>query len=72
MPYQVLDNGRPADSKNQNLRVDYGWDNSIFTTLNEAVDYAASYFYPYPAPKKVEKIDYSGYGDMAEIRFVTP
>lgn len=64
--FSVYDNGRLARYPEQ--RIHDSWANATFHTLEEAIIYARHYFDPYPSPEGVGKVDYSGYGDIAEIR----
>jgi hypothetical protein len=62
----VYDSNKLAQYPEQ--KIHYSWDNCKFETLPEAIEYAKKYFYPYQPPIGLGKIDYSGFGDFAEIR----
>ena len=75
MKYQVLDNDKPADCFNH--KVDKSWNTNVFDTFDEALEYARAWLAPYGGSydgksgivlKVNEPYDYSGYGDMIEIR----
>lgn len=72
MVYQVLENGKPADSKSYPKLANLGWDNSTFESFEAALAYALKWLGCY-APKTLEvgiPYDYSGYGDTIEIKKV--
>lgn len=67
--WEVFDNDRPAiihiDSKN-------GWNNNFFRDFTQALKYAKSWLGvqdTLPENYQGEPYDYSGFGDMIEIRF---
>lgn len=76
--FQVFDNNKPADTTGfPSLTKGNGWDNSVFPTYEEARKYAWMWLGPYGGSYDGEsgydlKVntpwDYSGYGDMIEIR----
>lgn len=73
--FQVFDNGKPADCWNQKSLGDgeNGWTTSAFDTLDDAQEYATRYLGIYNPGRSLEvgeKYDYSGYGDILEIREV--
>lgn len=71
MAYQVLDNGKPADCHHH--KVHFTWDQSTFDTLAGALAHARNWLgaHGHGVVLKVnEPVDYSGYGDMIEIREV--
>ena len=66
----VLDNGKPAQTRFH--KVDRSWNNCLFTTFEDAERYAISWLGVYnPSFGTLElnvPYDYSGYGDMIEIK----
>lgn len=54
MPYQVLDNGKPADTSPNGagckMTKGIGWDNSRFNTIDDAYKYAHEWLGPAYAP----------------------
>ena len=69
--FTVYDNNKPANQKGFPMLRGKGWVQNSFSTLNEAVDYAREWLGEYAliAPTEPNKpINYSGYGDMIEIR----
>lgn len=69
--FQVLDNGKPADSSEYPSLKGHGWNNSIFQFFEAAEAYAMLWLGKYSAcapdvPDK--KIDYTGCGDTIEIK----
>ena len=73
--FQVFDGGKPADCHHH--KVHSSWDNSIFPTFDEALCYARKWGAPYCGSYDGSEgiqlevnvpYDYSGYGDMIEIR----
>lgn len=68
MKYQVLDGNKPAQFPNH--QVHESWNNSIFNTYVEALNYAHKWLGEY-SPGRVfqlnKKYDYSGYGDYIQI-----
>jgi len=74
--FQVLENGELCDHEHF-PEVDLSWDNAEFSTFDEAKRYAVNWFWPYLGYKDIDTFleinkpyNYSGYGDMAEIREV--
>lgn len=65
--FQVIDNNKPADCNNH--KVDKSWNKSKFETLDEAFQYADNWLGIY-GPMINNPFDYSGYGDIIEIRFI--
>lgn len=72
--YQVLDGDRAADENGFPHLVGKGWADSIFKTLYDAQIYAAKWLNVPPENMKTVRpdapFDYSGYGDMLEIRTI--
>ena len=69
--YQVFDNEKLADCISH--KVDLTWKNSSFKTLKEARAYARNWlglWAPGILLKVNKPFDYSGYGDIIEIRKV--
>jgi hypothetical protein len=78
MRYQVFDNGKPADSSGH--KVHPSWNNSIFPTYHDAVRYVVKWLgWDWCSSeddinslamciRKDIHYDYSGYGDVIEIR----
>jgi hypothetical protein len=76
MKYQVFDNDLPADCHHHKILE--SWSNSIFNSYLEAVDYCIQWLGLDPLCLTKEefsvnipvntKYDYSGYGDILEIR----
>ncbi len=71
--FQVLENNKPCDSASfQQLR-GCGWDNSFFNSFADAVEYSRQWLGDYdnlPDEWNGSCWDYSGYGDVIEIRVV--
>lgn len=71
--YTVYDNGKPADNISYPMLSDleHCWDNSSFDTLEEAQAYVAQWIGgdnpPHDLPLNMI-YDYSGCGDVVEIR----
>lgn len=65
--FQVLDNGKPAEMRNSDM-----WGDSIFQHFHQAQTYVrrwlGSSFYHCVPQRPDQKIDYSGYGDIIEIK----
>lgn len=73
MFYGVYDNGKPASEKGfPNLKGKGCWTNHTFLTFEGAQEYARAWlgqFAPSPEFLKINQpYDYSGYGDVIEIR----
>lgn len=71
MKYQVFDGNKPADCHGH--KVDKSWDKSIFDTFEEAYFYAQNWLgqnYAGMVLKLNTPADYSGYGDIIEIRSI--
>ena len=69
--FTVYDSGKSANNKGFPQLKNKGWVQNSFSTLNEAIDYARNWLGEYAAicPTEPNKpVDYSGYGDMIEIR----
>ena len=68
--YQVFDNGKPADCLH--CKVHESWNKSAYDTFEEALEYANKWLGMYGGVvlKLNTPWDYSGYGDMIEIREV--
>ena len=69
--YQVLDNGKPADCFHCNVHE--SWNKSTYSTFEEALEYARDWLGRYGIGvvlKPNTPWDYSGYGDIIEIREV--
>jgi hypothetical protein len=69
--YQVFDNGKPADCFHCNVHE--SWNNSVYDTFEKALEYAnkwLGFFGSGVVLKLNTPWDYSGYGDMIEIREV--
>lgn len=70
--YQVFDNGRPADKTGFPLLIGKGWDTSSFPALQEAQEYALNWLnLPQNCGLELQvdaPYDYSGYGDILEIK----
>ena len=74
----VYDNNLPCSVKFHQVHA--SWKCSCYETLEEAVDYAANWFYPYLSDMSFRDIvvrlctdsgyDYTGYGDVAIIRYI--
>ena len=66
--FAVYDNGKPA--KFPECKVDKSWSNNEFETFDAAVEYANKWLGPYGGELLVlgKPNDYSGYGDVIEIR----
>lgn len=81
--FQVFDGNRPADSRiwGKHLRDGSCWNNSIFSTFDEALAYARKWLGPNHGGSEDGKeginldvnqpYDYSGYGDVIEIRKIS-
>lgn len=65
--FQVLENGKAAEMKDTVL-----WANSIFQHFHQAQAYVQRWVGPigesFVPNRPDQKIDYSGYGDMIEIK----
>lgn len=71
MPYQVFDNGKPADCHHHKMHG--SWEKSSFDTLEEAEAYANNWlgiYGQYEAHELLTGVDYSGYGDVIQIKKV--
>jgi len=78
MAFQVFDNRKPAECRFLNLKNHdcnkCKWSNSVFNELHLAFDYAAEWLGHFASPDTMQKlvqfgkVDYSGYGDIIEIR----
>jgi len=71
--FQVFDNNKPADASGHNVH--HTWNNSTFSTFEEAHQYANQWLAPSHGLvilKLNQPYDYSGYGDIIEIREVQP
>ncbi len=69
--FKVYDNGKPATSATFSLMEGIGWDNCEFHTFNEAVAYVENWLGTLGnvSEWKVNTpVDYTGYGDMIEIK----
>jgi len=75
MVFSVYDNGRPA--KYPDSKVDPSWNNNTFDTFEEALEYAHMWLGPFGGSwDGMDGVvlelnvpwDYSGYGDVIEIR----
>ena len=72
--YGVFENNKPCDNKNH--KVHPSWNNSVFETWDQALRYAYKWLGQFADAVKMEgpalevnvPYDYSGYGDMIEIR----
>jgi hypothetical protein len=73
--YQVFENDKPCDAANH--KVHKSWNNSIFDSFNDALKYVYKWIGEYADPDSMTgssgikvniPYDYSGYGDMIEIR----
>jgi hypothetical protein len=84
MTYQVFDNGQSADYNGacSNMTRGLGWDNSKFSTLDEAISYALDYLGQYGKDLRdvnrtalgimfMNGYAYSGAGDMLVIKKVS-
>lgn len=74
--FQVLENGKPADSNSFNLKKNNGWDCSIFEKKREAEVYAYTWCFPCSKQKALneapemeldKKYYISGAGDYIQI-----
>lgn len=85
MAYKVYDNGMPADTSPQgsccNMSKGIGWDNCVFDTLDQAIEYCLNYLGEYGKDlRNVNRIAlgiifmngyaYSGSGDKLQIKEV--
>jgi hypothetical protein len=70
--FQVYDGNKPADCANH--KVHESWDKSLYCTFEEALGYADKWLGIYSPGIEVLKTnipyDYSGYGDIVDIRKV--
>jgi hypothetical protein len=57
--YQVLEDGKPCDSKNFDVPVNCGWDESTFGSVYEAVDYAKAWWGKFYIP-----IPFNNFGNL--------
>ncbi len=70
--FAVYDNGKPA--KYPECNVHPSWDNNSFDSFEKAIEYTSTWLgmlgedFIYPTIKLNEPYDYSGYGDLIEIR----
>jgi len=70
--YQVFDNNRPADNKSF-PKLGNAWKKSKFKSFIAAHNYAQKWMGALGSPSSLKlntPYDYSGYGDMIEIRKV--
>lgn len=73
MPFQVFDSGKPADKSGYPSVIGEDWNTSSYTFFQEAYEYACHWLghHAGKVPQKPDiAIDYSGYGDLIEIRTV--
>ena len=71
MRYQVFENGKSCDWQGYPSLQHPCWETSIFDSLLKARDYLNLWcgcLGPIPNLNPGEKYDYSGYGDIVEIR----
>lgn len=72
MSYAVFDNNMPASCAGFPCAKE--WSNHVFQLRREAVDYALQWLGSFAPPREVlecqDSYDYSGYGDVVEIREV--
>lgn len=69
--YQVLEDGKPCDSKNFDNPIGMGWDNSVFNTLDEAISYAKSWWGRFYYEHKItEPGIYPMIGSVCEIKVI--
>jgi hypothetical protein len=71
--YQVLESGKPCDCRN--YEVHPSWNQSIYDTFDDAMQYAKEWFWPFLGQQDSTFIlelnkpyDYDGCGSTAEIR----
>ena len=74
--YGVFDNGKPASKVGFPELKGKGWENHLFQSLSQAQNYAREWMGEYAPVDAIYSLpvgriyDYSGYGDMIEIRIV--